>query len=161
MKKLQIESILNRDTKDIIYKDILPNKLHEIAQMAYDDMILIEKSKNFSINMNCWLEIDKEHKTCEVCLAGAVMINRLNISPFYNTLNFSETLEKKLDWLDWLRDGILIFDKLSFIQELSEKKKKELKDYKYYKGYTSYWYSSKKFKAWLRDVIKFLKSHDV
>ena len=56
-----------------------PRTLGKAIQIALNDLALVERDKNFSVDMEtCWLESRKRYdwettQTCEVCFAGTVM----------------------------------------------------------------------------------------
>lgn len=70
----------------------LPNKPSKLLKVALEDLEAVEKDLKYRIDMNSWHQ--PEDNKCSVCLAGAVMANRLRCD-----------IEKALDPYDLLVDG--------------------------------------------------------
>ncbi len=50
----------------------LPNKLSSLIDVALNDLVLAEKSKDYNVDMDVF-HIPRGDNTCSVCLAGQVM----------------------------------------------------------------------------------------
>src|SRR5690606_229892 len=83
-------------------------KLHELLELALDDLAKCERQPDkFRIDMKSWL--DRDGEICMVCLAGAVMAQRLlggnlpceSRDPWY----FDAETHDRLKALDRLRSG--------------------------------------------------------
>jgi hypothetical protein len=91
----------------------LPDKPSELLRVAIDDFQHALKLPNVRINMANWWKKDKESGVCEVCLAGAVMLNMPIPEKFFPTTKYilldpgqySEDVRNKLKALNWLRVG--------------------------------------------------------
>ena len=59
--------------------DPLPNTLHELLRIAVEDTQKIEKDPRYVLDMDVWH--DPGDDGCHVCMAGAVMSNKLDIGP--------------------------------------------------------------------------------
>ena len=61
----------------------LPNKRSELIKVAIADLELVEKDKNYTLNMDQWHvpiieDFNLDFKSCAVCLAVAVMAKSLD-----------------------------------------------------------------------------------
>ena len=63
----------------MIYVKKLPYYPSELLQLALDDIAIINKDKRYRINAYVLHDYDEESKTCEVCLAGAVLANTIGV----------------------------------------------------------------------------------
>ena len=62
----------------------LPDKLSDLFTVALNDLQKCMADPIYSINMSCWMQWDTVTQKCEVCMAGAVMAQTLDI-PIKNT----------------------------------------------------------------------------
>lgn len=91
----------------------LPNKLWELLEVAIEDLKSVQRRKNVTINMDTWVEVGDDGKTCSSCMAGAVMINSLNMIKDFDftgmsidpTIDASEDVSNKLLAINFLREG--------------------------------------------------------
>lgn len=98
----------------------LPTVPSELITIALEDLELAEARPGVRVNMSDWRHMvyeingercrsDRPHaiRTCEVCLAGAVMIGRLgeSINQFGYPPGLGLMVENQLAALDELRDG--------------------------------------------------------
>lgn len=93
----------------------LPDKPSDLIELAINDLEKIERSKQYTVNMEDWHTPIYQHQdynlqmnTCEVCLAGAVMAKTLK-TPYgrgVSPANF-EGLEGKLHALNLFRTGLI------------------------------------------------------
>ena len=60
--------------------ETLPATLHETLKVALDDYKKVLLDPNYNIKMSVWHEPDDGGKTCNVCLAGAVIAKTLKVS---------------------------------------------------------------------------------
>lgn len=57
-------------------------KPSEVIFMALDDLAAVEKNKKlFKVDMGTYHDFREETKKCHVCLAGALLVNRLDFDP--------------------------------------------------------------------------------
>lgn len=164
------QDALTVDTKEgsqIIGESMLPDKVHEILQAVHDDLWTIEKTPGIKIHMGRW--IDVWFGECYVCLAGATMVCSLNINPFsyccpssstdslYSrfTRTFTFAMRKKLLLIDDIRRGKLYCayrtSSDTFYRNLHKLENKHVE----------YNIDPDAFKAWLREVIVFLKAENI
>lgn len=59
----------------------LPNKPSELIRVAIRDFREVLRLKKYRINMGTWHQPTPRGKTCQVCLAGAVIARSLAVSP--------------------------------------------------------------------------------
>jgi hypothetical protein len=84
--------------------DQLPNKLSELAQMALDDVLAVERLPNqFVVDMGEF--IVESGNLCRVCAAGAVMVQRLGATTNSTTNDFGPHNKWALWAIDKLRMG--------------------------------------------------------
>lgn len=60
------------------HKKLLSNKLSTGILQAIDDVIAVEKTEEFAIDMDDWYRGDRTGGPCEVCFGGAVMARGLD-----------------------------------------------------------------------------------
>lgn len=93
----------------------LPDKLHELLEVALNDLILCEQDPTYSVNMGWWHEKDPyvNPDVCLVCLAGTVIAKTLNVHPdvpvslALGNSPFNSDTSQKLKRLDSLQSGFL------------------------------------------------------
>lgn len=89
----------------------LPNKPSKILREALRELLLIEKQKHFRVNLDVYVEENSDDGVCEVCLAGAVMVNRNSRVREAKTLRefhaFSRSAWNKFNFLDTIRRGLI------------------------------------------------------
>ena len=89
----------------------LSNKPSKILLQALQDLEAVEKIKGVKINMSDWVvgKFDANSNACEVCHAGATMINRLGCSindshsPY--DIRFDQATQSKLQFINYVREG--------------------------------------------------------
>ena len=89
----------------------LPHTLHGLLDAARRDIYkVLSAPHRYTLNMDRWVEYNPTTKMCEVCLAGAVMVNSLGLvadahhrkpSLYY----FAGGLDLKLRAINQLREG--------------------------------------------------------
>lgn len=85
----------------------LPDKPSALIRLALKDLEKCERSRKYKINMSVWHEPNGK---CSVCMAGAIMAQRLNcdpgkeLAPWQDGL-FDADTRGKLDAVDWFRMG--------------------------------------------------------
>ena len=90
-------------------EDILPNTLHGLLKVAIEDVKKAMKNKHIKLDMDEWQTTIKNFKNkdikCVCCMAGAVMIHRLNtnINKEYCPNYFTKKIQNKLYAIDSLR----------------------------------------------------------
>lgn len=90
-------------------EDTLPETLHELLSLALDDLEQTERKPGFRIVMNDWIVV-ADDGVCEVCLAGAMLVNRLGCIPALSsgglwTKEMPPSLLRKCEALDHFRRG--------------------------------------------------------
>lgn len=95
-----------------LYMNIsLPDKPSELIRVALEDLRKTEKDPRYRINFKYWhspeIPYGEETEFCEVCLAGAVIAQRGNVSPDIRTVSsdFASPTWGKLQALDDFRLG--------------------------------------------------------
>ena len=85
-----------------------PTKLHELLALALTDHDTIAKNPRYEIDMNYW-HVPKGKTTCNVCLAGCVMVNSLDAvhNQLFYPNDFSAAWSAALMILNDLREGRL------------------------------------------------------
>ena len=102
------------------FKEI--NKLYELLDLALDDLVVINDKKNkYELSMNIWHSPEDNGK-CSVCLAGAVMANRLKADrkKYKKPENFDYEEHDRLLAIDALRQG-----EIGYAMELLDIDKRE------------------------------------
>lgn len=92
----------------------LPHKMSALIMLALGDLMKVERSKRYTVNMGIWHEPHGEEPSeqtptgpCSVCFAGSVMAKTLD-APITNTRfpeNFSNHNNAALYALNSLRQG--------------------------------------------------------
>lgn len=85
-------------------------KPSELLRVALDDLRVVEKMPAYSINMETWHSPDSDSPPgshCYVCIAGAVMVNTLNVGTNRAVLpmDFIDSISNKLYAINELRMG--------------------------------------------------------
>jgi hypothetical protein len=110
-------------------KDKLSNVPSEILTQALHDLAVVEKRKGFKIYMNDWMTKDTNKGICEVCLAGAVMVNTLGVnSPesgkldYFkaNTPTYKPLVSQLIITHNGDTDGDKLTTKLRFLNDMRE-----------------------------------------
>jgi len=86
----------------------LPNKPSELILLALKDLILVECSKSYEIDMGEWhTPRSSFNDKCLVCFAGAIMAKTLKIdaSEDVDPTDFSNATHSKLESLEFFRMG--------------------------------------------------------
>jgi len=99
-------------------RDNLGKKPSTIIRRALDDLKAVEKNPKYCVDMGAWHEPRYDDRAigpepvCAVCLAGAVIANRLHADPnddlspgMIGMISRSQDLANKLDALDDFRMG--------------------------------------------------------
>lgn len=89
----------------------LPDKWSDLLAVA--DAVAASKTPGVRLAMGDWLFRNKDRKTCEVCMAGAVMLRKLKCgksqdiagNEYFNPSNFGQTVEEKMWLINSVRDG--------------------------------------------------------
>lgn len=106
---------------DKVNPKLLPERLSAGIRLAVADVVAVERSKKFSMEMSTWLNPKRGvGKTCEVCFAGAVMVKTLGapstvdkykpMEDIYDELigtspqHFDPAVSNKLNALDYVRE---------------------------------------------------------
>ncbi len=145
-------------------KDVLPNTLHELLELALKDYDLISKDENYVINMSDWHFFTWKNK-CAVCLAGCVMANQLNIRLQENAYptalckagRISYGDYKKLMALDHLREG-MIYD--AFVTATMKRFPDEPKGIKYF-TVEPHFKNPIQWRSDMDSLLKLLKEHNL
>lgn len=83
---------------------MLGNKLHELWEIALEDLKICEADPFYDINMNVWHRINGNQ--CQICVAGAVIAKRLGTLYSETCLvDFDLDTQRKLNAIDALRRG--------------------------------------------------------
>ena len=89
--------------------ETLPDKPSELLRMALDDTLKAEKAKGYEVRMGFWHSPNpcSDKEICLVCMAGAVMSNRLKADPKHSLSpdSFNRDTALKLDAVDNMRVG--------------------------------------------------------
>lgn len=97
--------------KDI--EDTLPNTLHELLEVALQELEQVEKLPDHQVEMRSWYAVFNEgdKSVCQVCLAGAALrkllptqMSAVNIHPGM----LCDSLKWKLEALNALRHGHIL-----------------------------------------------------
>jgi hypothetical protein len=85
----------------------LPNKPSELILLALADLVKVERSKNYVVDMGTFHTKYDDDEPCHVCLAGAVMAKSLSIPSdvFVAPRDFESDTKRKLLALDRFRQG--------------------------------------------------------
>lgn len=86
----------------------LPSKLSDAVIMAVDDLVKVERSKLYEVNMMSWHYAGLPGRACQVCLAGAVLAKEGGVPPEKSVEldEFTEdTILAKIEALDYIREG--------------------------------------------------------
>jgi hypothetical protein len=85
----------------------LPDKASALIRLALSDLEKTEKDINYRINMRVWHDYQLAGEVCEVCLAGCVISQTLNVGKCISTTpeSFDESTYKKLVALNKFRVG--------------------------------------------------------
>lgn len=87
----------------------LPNKLSALLRIAVEDAQKIEKTPGYRLDMGTWHTPSGTAPVCRVCMAGAVMVARLDVpdevgsEAAFAMLDWG--IEKALDAIDDMRSG--------------------------------------------------------
>lgn len=84
---------------------LLPDKRSELLRLAIADLQSVAKDSRYKVVMANWHSPSQSTATCEICLAGAVMVKTLgaDISSFADPESFDWDTAAKLYWLDLMR----------------------------------------------------------
>lgn len=144
----------------------VPDRFWKFISEALEDLEACEANPAYQIDMEHWHTPSPHGNGCSVCLAGAVIANRLDIPPYRKcgpAYFKDDRLQDALRTLDILRDGnvrdaIYLFhsygapeaadDAIDDVEVISDE-------------YCWYNISPEQFKAWMRKAIDILKKHDV
>lgn len=88
--------------------NVLPDKLSDLAELALNDLENCEAAPGlYVINMNAWHDPCELSRTCDVCMAGAVIANTLGANPqdLLEPNEFNRDTANKLNAIDDLRIG--------------------------------------------------------
>ena len=101
-------------------QEFLALKPSELIRLAINDLVKIERSKRYAVDMSDWHVPVRKHDTCYVCLAGAVMAKEFafpidrraavgeydgNYNWSYGRGNFNARVARRLSALDQFRQG--------------------------------------------------------
>ena len=88
--------------------DITKLKPSELIRVGLSDLLIVNSYDEYQINMDQW-HTPSGDTTCQVCMAGAVMVQRLNAEPqnCYEPADFSLLERAALVALDTLRIGLV------------------------------------------------------
>lgn len=89
----------------------LPEKMSELIRVALVDMEIVERNPAYKIDMGTWHAMGGEG-VCEVCFAGAVMAQTMNVRPTRvgtGPSSFEDRLGNKFRALNALREGEVWF----------------------------------------------------
>lgn len=128
-------------TDCISVKDKLPWTLHELLLVAVADVRLAIKDKNLTVDMGDWItsfykpHSAKKGKYCSVCMAGAVIHNRLipkkaQFTVTARPMNFDDPVQRKLEAINNMRVGDFIdaFDDLYEARDWARMRELKLTD---------------------------------
>ncbi len=89
-----------------VAKTPLPKKLSELLRVAVEDVIKTEKDPRFRLDMSVFF-IGKDRGSCRVCMAGAVMAQRLECDPsaVITPDHFDDDTDNALRAIDHMRTG--------------------------------------------------------
>lgn len=92
----------------------LPEKPSDLIRLALKDLILVERSKIYDVDMGEWhlsMEDEERGVTCAVCFAGAVMAQTfktpMTASPSPKDMPYQSYNWKRLEALDYFRTGCI------------------------------------------------------
>lgn len=76
----------------------LPSKPSALIRLAIEDLIAVEQSPKYRVDMESWHRAGIMDDICNVCLAGAVIANSLKYSPYLSASPgvFSRRIHLKL-----------------------------------------------------------------
>jgi len=86
----------------------LPNKPSELILLALKDLVLVERSKSYEIDMGEWHTPRSDfNDKCLVCFAGVIMAKtfKIDVSENVDPMDFSNATHSKLTSLDLFRIG--------------------------------------------------------
>ena len=147
----------------------LPNTLHELLDLALNDLEKSEKSGDI-IEMATWyknINLFGLYKYCEVCMAGAVMKNYLNnknsiLSIFKRGPSYYDLdTENKLRIINYLRLGrLLLSGQLFYEFRFNEMiKQKDIQHIDW--DITPYEADKDQFKTDIKELINYLKEKNI
>lgn len=87
----------------------LPNSLSKLLRVAIADLRKVRKDPRYTIDPDTWHSPNQ--KTCEVCMAGAIMAKTLKVknSDCSYPGDFSPIINRKLVALDMARNGDIVW----------------------------------------------------
>lgn len=134
--------------------DKLPDKPSALIQVALRDLAAVERQpKRFRVCMAFWNNYHE--KRCDVCLAGAVMVQTLNtrastVEPALGPNDFPTGIARKLHALEYFRNGEMWEASCELDLEFPEKLYRE-------RTVTDYRVNPARFKKDMRAMAKALK----
>lgn len=105
----------------------LPTKPSDLIRLALKDLIQVERSKVYDIDMAEWhlsMEDEERGVTCAVCLGGAVMARTFKTpmteSPLPKDMPYRSHNQKRLEALDQFRTGCIHMGILSINRDFAQ-----------------------------------------
>lgn len=128
----------------------LPRKPSKLITIALDDLIAVEKSEKYKVDMGEYHL--PENGTCSVCFAGAVIAQSLGASSLEELVpsQFSGKIANKLYALNELRQGNVE----DAVAELGYAEKKQQVAAKYDRRVPEYYNDPKQFKKDMRKLAR-------
>ena len=75
---------------------LFPDTLSETILMAINSLEAVEDDESYSIDMDYWQWYNKTEDTCNVCLAGAVLVDKVGIDREQTIDNLESLVENGL-----------------------------------------------------------------
>jgi len=141
----------------------LPDTLHELLDLALEDLKKISKDSRYLIDMGIYHEPSGYFTPCFVCLAGCVMANTLKANPFksLHPMDFPPEISLKLTALNFLRQGEIYDAIVAFYSYKAYPNRKPLTFYLSYLPIPAYSENKLKFFKAMRKVSKLLKEKGI
>lgn len=88
----------------------LPDKLSDLITVAVDDCLKIQKADDYKLLMGVWHSPNYTGDKCAVCMAGAVMVHRLDVKKDQHAIpcDFDFVTQNKLYAIDDIRCGSIV-----------------------------------------------------
>lgn len=86
----------------------LPKKPSALLKLALTDVEAVEAMGNVEFDMSEWIVPADDTGTCQVCIAGAVMLNSLKASYVEDVCSFNSVVPQEFWAIDNFRQGRLM-----------------------------------------------------